>query len=323
MSITTADAPFNDPTDNVDLVIRTADKVDFFVLSALLSLRSPSSFFRRALQRNRHIEERDGFPVLEVKEDSDTFQTILLLCYPHTDPQIESIKKLVAVRIALEKYCMDYAIGRFEQVVITSTLIKEQALQLFVLAFRKGWRQLGEAAARSTLLIPLNQEVAIEELNDISALQYVILRDYHRKCSNAAQMNLKGPEILFWMDPKDAESLKFLDPHPPLPFGFFQQCENMVEVRMRGNNGRRRVQIHSWTSDYIRAVSQKLCETPHPEIALDEKIISRAVLSSGAQCRIDNWKNTAVSEIQALAKLLSEEIDRRISEVTLDIKWTK
>ncbi|SJL13590.1 uncharacterized protein ARMOST_17036 [Armillaria ostoyae] len=320
--ITTADAPFNDPADSVDLVIRTADNVDFFVLSGLLSLRSPSSFFRHVLQSNRHTEERDGFPVLEVKEDSDTFQTILLLCYPHVDPQIESIKKLVAVRIALEKYCMDYAIGRFEQVVIASTLIKEQALRLFVLAFRKGWRKLGEAAARNTLLIPLNQEVAIEELNDIPALQYVILRDYHRKCSDAAQTNLKDQEILFWVDPKDAESLKFLGPHRRRKVD--PGCEGMrSKARVRDASGERIVSIHSWTSDYVGAVSQKLRDTPHPEIAMDEKIVNRAILSSGVQCRIYNWEDIAASEIQTFAKLLSKEIDRRISEVPLDIKWTK
>lgn len=70
---TAANALFNDSTDDVDLVIRTADNVDFFVLSALLSLRSPSSFFRQVLLGNTNTEVRDGFPVLEVKENSDVF----------------------------------------------------------------------------------------------------------------------------------------------------------------------------------------------------------------------------------------------------------
>ncbi|PBK93678.1 hypothetical protein ARMGADRAFT_992322 [Armillaria gallica] len=319
--ITTAGAPFNDPTDSVDLVIRTADNVDFFVLSGLLSLRSPLSFFRHALQSNRHTEERDGFPVLEVKEDSDTFRTILLLCYPHENIQIESIEKLLAVGVALEKYCMDYAIGRFEQIVIASPLIRRQALRLFVLAFRKGWRKLGEAAAKKMLFIPLNKEVAIEELNDIPALQYVILRDYHRKCSDAAQVDPKSQDILFWINPKDAKSFKFLGRHPSDILRL--QCKDLVNVKMRGIDGDRRVDVHSWTCDYIREVSQKLRETPCPEMALDDKIISRAVFSSGEQCRIGNWKDIAVSEIQAFAQLLSKEIGRRINEVPLDIKWTK
>ncbi|KAK0224691.1 hypothetical protein EDD85DRAFT_959408 [Armillaria nabsnona] len=307
--ITTADAPFHDPADSVDLVIRTADNVDFFVLSGLLSLQSPSSFFPHVLQGNRYTEERDGF--------------ILLLCYPNGHPGcIKTIEDVSVIGDALEKYCMDYATERFENVVGASALIKDQALQLFILAIQKGWRNLGEAAAKNTLFVPLNKEVAIEELNDISALQYVMLRDYHRKCSDAAETNLKNEKILFlWIDPKDADSFKFLGPHPSEYYG--RKCQNMVEVTMRGDNGDRKVKIHGWTSDYIREVSQKLCETPRPEIAFDEKIISRAVLSSGAQCQIDDWKDIAVSEIQAFAKLLSEEIDRRISEIPLDIKWTK
>ncbi|KAK0466015.1 uncharacterized protein EV420DRAFT_806458 [Desarmillaria tabescens] len=309
--ITTADAPFNDPTDVVDLVIRTTDNVDFFVLSGLLSLRSPSSFFRHALQSNRHTEERDGFPVLRVVEDSTTFRYILLLCYPNDRPvEIKSVEDVVAVRVALEKYCMDYAIGRFEQTVIASSLIREHALRLFVLAFRKGWRKLGEAAAKNTLFIPLTEDVAIEELNDISAMQYVILRDYHRKCSDTARANLDYGKKLFWMEPEDAESLsssysyRFND-------GYYERT-----VRIRGTDGERTRLIDQWTLDYIRKVSQKLRETPHPEIATDENIINAVVLSSGND-------SIAIRKIQTLAKLLSKEIDRRISEVPLNIKWER
>ncbi|KAK0185116.1 hypothetical protein F5146DRAFT_1144322 [Armillaria mellea] len=206
---------------------------------------------------------------------------------------------------------MDYAIEWFERVVNTSALMRDQAIHLFILAIRRGKRNLDEAAARNILFVPLNKEVAIEELNEISALQYVMLRDYYRKCSDPAQTDLKTGEVLF----------QFLHPHPSDYYG--RQYKNMVEVKMRGNDGGRKVKIHSWTSDYIREVSQKLCETPRPEITLDAKIVSRAGLSSRAQCQIDNWKDIAVSEIQAFAKLLSEEFDRRISEVPLDIKWTK
>ncbi len=239
---------------------------------------------------------------------------------------------------ALEKYCMDYATERFENIVNASALIRDQALQLFILAIQKGWRNLGEAAAKNTLFVPLNKEVAIEELNDISALQYVMLRDYHRKCSDAAETNLKNEEVLFlWIDPKDADSFRFLGPHRSDYHS--RRCQNIVEVKMRGDNGDRKVKIHGWTFRlHSRGVAEAMRDAS-PGIALDEKIISRAVLSSGVQCQIDNWKDIAVSEIQAFGKVLSEEIDRRISEVSpavssllsltpvhevpLDIKWTK
>ncbi|KAK0234107.1 hypothetical protein IW262DRAFT_1452648 [Armillaria fumosa] len=129
-TMTIADAPFDDPTDSVDLVVRTSDNVDFYVLSGLLSLKSPSSFFRHVLKNRQHTEEKDGFPVLEVEEDSDTFRIIFLLCYPDVTPQIKSVGQIGAVKAALDKYCMDHAQEKFMQMVTASSLMKEQALQI-------------------------------------------------------------------------------------------------------------------------------------------------------------------------------------------------
>ncbi|PBK93667.1 hypothetical protein ARMGADRAFT_1030251 [Armillaria gallica] len=217
---TTADAPFNDPTDCVDLVIRTVDNVDFFVLSGLLSLKSPSSFFRQVLQGSHHTEERDGLPVLEVKEDSETFRLILLLCYPHAPPKIKSVVQLVAVGKALDKY------------------------------FANGWKELGEAAAKNTLNVPPDSEVELEDLRRTDALQYVRLRDY--------------PGV-------------------------------KTDVLLR----------------------------PCSEIALDDNIIFEAAMDSISECKPDGWTNIASGQISQFAKLLAGEIDRMISQVPLNIEWTK
>ncbi|KAK0479715.1 hypothetical protein IW261DRAFT_151067 [Armillaria novae-zelandiae] len=174
--MTTSDAPFNDPTDSVDLVIRTAANVDFFVLGGLLSLKSPSSFFRSVLA-NQHTEERDGLPVLDVKEDSETFRIILLLCYPYTPPEVKSVEQLITVGKALDKYYMDHAMQRFLQISNIPSLITEQPLRVFVQAITNGWKELGEAAAK--LYTPLDSELESEDLRCIDALQYVRLRDYH------------------------------------------------------------------------------------------------------------------------------------------------
>ncbi|KAK0479755.1 hypothetical protein IW261DRAFT_1419816 [Armillaria novae-zelandiae] len=223
--ITTADAPFHDPTDSVDLIIRTADNVASSSLvvcyCCILHRRSSATFYKAT-----------------VEELSTTFRVILLLCYPNDQPgSIKTTEDVSVIGDALERYCMDYTIERFERIMSTSALIRDQVLQLFVLGIRKGERNLGKAAAKNTLFVPLNKEES---------------------------------------------------------------------------EGR--------TFDYIREVLQKLCETPRPEITLNEKVISRAVMSSRVQCQIDHWKDIAESEIQVFAKLLSEEIDRRSSEATLDVK---
>ncbi|SJL13606.1 uncharacterized protein ARMOST_17052 [Armillaria ostoyae] len=312
---TTADAPFNDPTDCVDLVIRTVDNVDFFVLSGLLSLKSPSSFFRQVLQSGHHTEERDGFPILEVKEDGETFRIILLLCYPYAPPKIKSVEQLVAVGKALDKYCMDHAWKRFAQTVITSSLIKEQTLRIFAHAVVNGWRVLGEAAAKDALSIPLDDpEAELEDLNYINTLQYIRLRNYHRKCRQTAQDVLLKPKAAPWLEGKASELL----------------FPNYSTDRCRWCGGRLGCWLpspgfytHPWVTDYHTAVKAEMLRRPHPETVLDEAIIADAVTNSISQCPKEEWKKIAISQVRLWGNFLMEEIDKQISQAPLNIDWTK
>ncbi|KAK0434799.1 hypothetical protein EV421DRAFT_1909099 [Armillaria borealis] len=316
-TITIADAPFNDPADSVDLVIRTADNVEFFILSGLLSLKSPSSFFRHVLKSSQHTEERGGFPVLEVEEDSDTFRTILLLCYPDVDPQIKSVDQIVAVKKALDKYCMDHTLEKFIQTVTVSPLMKEEALRIFALALVNGWRVLGEAAAKSTFTIPLNDpEAELEDLCSINALQYVRLRNYHRKCRLAAE-DLLDPSLAPWLKGKETELLflhNWVTSKPMCRWcGKYLEYSHVV-----------RFHTHPWIDDYFAAVKTEMRRRPHPEFALDDVIIADAVTKSISQCYYhEEWKKIATSQVRLCGKLLKEEIDKRISQIPLNIDWTK
>ncbi|KAK0500994.1 hypothetical protein EDD18DRAFT_1101958 [Armillaria luteobubalina] len=312
--IITADAPFDDPTDSIDLVIRTADNIDFFVLSGLLSLKSPSSFFRYVLQANQHTEEKDGLPVLEVKEDGDTFRIILLLCYPYASPEIKSIKQLAEVGTALKKYCMDNALERFVQTVLASSLIREQPMQVFVHAVANGWRIVGEAAARHKLAIPLDTEAPFEDLKLIDAFQYASLREYHRLCNIAVQ-GIPIASIMPWLEGKES-ALFFLQTRPAC-----RMCGNYLPQSW--HIGEPIFMTHSWLGEYLAAVKGDLSGRPLPEIALGENIIARAAVKSISECNSAQWAPVAGSQIFQFARLVAEEIERLIAQVTLNIDWTK
>ncbi|KAK0185118.1 hypothetical protein F5146DRAFT_1144324 [Armillaria mellea] len=303
--ITTADAPFNDPTDSVDLVIRTADNVEFFILG--------------------HTEERDGLPVLEVTEDSDTFRTILLFCYPDVAPELKSVEQFQAVGVALEKYCMDRAMGRFIQAVLASSMISEQPLRVFALAVANGWKKIGEAAARNTLAVPLRQAISdVEELNIITARHLYRLQDYHARCGEAAQIQVRG-DMRPWLKGKTPD-IQFLQYESQCRW-----CSCYIDCVMLGDRPRKpggmhmHIYCHSWLGDtYFRLVNEKVLLEPRPHVALDDHIIDQAVLASTKQCnsrKHDEWISIAGSQIRLLGKILAEEIERRISEVALDIEW--
>ncbi|KAK0479719.1 hypothetical protein IW261DRAFT_1419801 [Armillaria novae-zelandiae] len=285
----------------------------------LLSLKSPSSFFRHVLKNSQHTEEKDGFPVLEVMEDSDTFCTILYLCYPDVAaPEIKSIDQIKAVKAALDKYCMDRAQEKFTQAVIASSLMKEQALRMFAHAIANGWRVLGEAAAKSTLAIPLEDpEVELEDLNYINTLQYVRLRNYHRKCRLAVQVVFSNPRAVPWLEGKESELLFVHDPSR----NQCQWCGAVLEYDYSDSSPR--CYTHRWFPDYVDRVKAEVLRRPCSEIALDDVIIAHAVSRSVYNCSNEEWKKIAASQVRLGGKYLMEKIDRQISQVPLNIDWTK
>ncbi|SJL13604.1 uncharacterized protein ARMOST_17050 [Armillaria ostoyae] len=312
-SITRADALFNDASDFADLVIRTADNVDFFVHKVLLSLKSPSSFFRHVLESSHHTEEKDGLPVLEVKEDSRMFRTVLLLCYPYDVPEIKTIEECFAVGVVLDKYCLDNGFERFIQAMLASPLMKQNALRIFGFAAAHGWKDLGEAAARNTLHMALDQEVEFDGLDSITAMQYLRLRDYRKRCGKAAQFESDPTlgEKMTWIAGKTSELL-FL--RSDLEEQTCRWCGKSLSCWM--TTGDRIFRTHLWLADYVNTVKAEVLRQPESETALDENIIAQAVVKSISQCGHEEWTKIAASQIHQYATLLADEIERLIAQVS-------
>lgn len=318
-AISIADPPFNDPSNFADLVIRTADNVDFFVVKVLLSLKSPSSFFRNVLEASHHTEERDGLPVLEVKEDSSTFRTVLFFCYPYSIPKITTVGQFMKVGMVLDKYCIDNAFERFVRAVLASSMIKEQSLQVFSVAAANGWKKLGEKAARNSLAVPLEPEVEHEEFKYMNALQYLRLRAYRRNCTKAVQgMNVRGTSKftgILWLErysePLLQQGLLIRSYGRPVACPWCQQegpC--LIETKPRTVYS-----VHGWLDDYLDLVCTQVSQRPWPDIALDEGIIQNAIVESIAECRDQEWAKVAAHHVRLLGKMLAQEIERRISEI--------
>ncbi|KAK0479754.1 hypothetical protein IW261DRAFT_1564409 [Armillaria novae-zelandiae] len=70
-------------------------------------------------------------------------------------------------------------------------------------------------------------------------------------------------------------------------------------------------------------VNRKLLLEPRPQIALDDDIIGLAIHASIQECSTGSWALAAYSQIRRLGEIVAKEIDRRISEVPLDIEWKK
>ncbi|TFY77684.1 hypothetical protein EWM64_g6328 [Hericium alpestre] len=107
-----ADEPFNDTT--ADVILRTSDKVDFYVYKNILSLASP--FFKDmfCLPQSKPASDPsvgDGtmasHPIIDVSEDARTMNLALRFCYPMRKPTMTELKDVGPVLLAACKYDMD------------------------------------------------------------------------------------------------------------------------------------------------------------------------------------------------------------------------
>lgn len=216
------------------------------------------------------------------------------------------------VGAALDKYCMDQAMERFIAAVLASSVIKKQPLRVFALAVTNRWKQVGEAAARNTLDRVISD---VEELKEISARYLYRLKDYHVRCRDAAQIQAGILPPLPWLGGQTS-GLQFLH-HDNVNCRW---CNGRITFVACGEDVG--LYSHTWLTDtYFRLVNAKVLSSPLPQAALDDDIIDQAVLASTRQCRRDQWSEIADSQIRRLGKLVAEEINRRISEVPLDIEW--
>ncbi len=151
---------------------------------------------------------------------------------------------------------------RFVQIVITSSLIKEQALPIFARAVANGWKELGEAAAKNTLNVPLDSEVELEDLRWIDALQYVRLRDYHRRCGKAALTAMSGKQIRMpWLKGHVSELLFLRSDSAHCRLCGRQKRDIKVDQTL--------YYTHSWFFRYLATVKTDVLLRPCSEIALD------------------------------------------------------
>ncbi|KAK0185113.1 hypothetical protein F5146DRAFT_1144319 [Armillaria mellea] len=74
---------------------------------------------------------------------------------------------------------------------------------------------------------------------------------------------------------------------------------------------------------YHKQFKKTMLVDPRPQVAFDDGIIRRAILASIKECNNDSWIRDASSQVHELAQLVAAEIEKRISEVPLEIEWTK
>ncbi|KAI0704129.1 hypothetical protein C8Q76DRAFT_801880 [Earliella scabrosa] len=176
-----SDCLASSPFDRVgaDIVLRTADGVDFRVYSHVLVLAS--SFFDAMLslpQPESQSEQAAGRPIITVTEDSKTIETLLRICYP-IDKE-ETSRSLTEIEQALKaaiKYDMALPLTVLRKALIAAA--PDAPKQAWATACRTGLEDAARHAA--TLMLPYQPlNLTPDDIEGVTAAEYYRVREFHR-----------------------------------------------------------------------------------------------------------------------------------------------
>ena len=190
------DVPPNDlecfrSSSTTDLILRSSDSIDFFVIGALVRLISP--IFDEMFPLKEH-ESKDGLPVIPVQESSKVLLPLLRVVYHDMDDLDTQDWELYRdICLAMRRYKMTSIERKLRKQVEKSSLTIDQPLRIYILAAMLGWREVQKAAAFNTLLQPLSEMTYISELSLVTGADLYRLVRFKLKCGDKACEALEAP----------------------------------------------------------------------------------------------------------------------------------
>ena len=167
-----------------DLILRSSDSIDFFVIGALVRLVSP--IFDEMFPLKEH-GSKDGLPVIPVQESSKVLLPLLRVVYHDMDDlDTQDWELYQEIFLTIRKYKMTSIERKLRKQVETSSLILSQPLRIYILATMLGWKEVRKAAALNTLLQSLSEMSYISELSLVTGADLYRLVRFRFKCGDEA-----------------------------------------------------------------------------------------------------------------------------------------
>ncbi|PFH50224.1 hypothetical protein AMATHDRAFT_61409 [Amanita thiersii Skay4041] len=175
--IAEAEEPFNSSA-SADIVIRSCDSVEFFIMKSQLCFVSPVFNSLLLVEGNKANETGapthvSGLPVLSVPEDSKTLRHVFMMMYHlyvESQPQITP-ELLINAGMAMRKYKIMRLDTLLQKQMSDSGLMKEAPYRAYAIAIALGWNSVAKAAAINTLHKPPKKMPDVNEMGMITGSQ--------------------------------------------------------------------------------------------------------------------------------------------------------
>ncbi|KAA1476993.1 hypothetical protein DENSPDRAFT_564742 [Dentipellis sp. KUC8613] len=298
-----AGTPFDSQRPGVDIILRSSDRVDFYMHKFVLSLASP--IFESTFIIPQPQTADDGPPVVDLPEDSPTLESILRLCNPVPPPTFTRIADIRRVWEAALKYEMDGV--RAGVLVFLDSFLDKDPLGVFALGCRANREDLCQAAATRLLHHSL-RSIQSDELRYLSAYSYSKLAEWHARCCDAAaEVTTKR----YWFASNGVLSL----------WEARCQCTNCWLPDHTPSQNRWYACQFVW--DYLRRAQGILESSPRSAAITSEDVIGSSdiwypctcsSITCGTRYRHYEW------ERRTIPMILGQNVDRAVSEVRVAVK---
>ncbi|KAF8630159.1 hypothetical protein AX15_003107 [Amanita polypyramis BW_CC] len=176
-----APEPF-DSSANGNVIFRSSDSVDFFVIEGLIRLVSP--YFDEMFSSQKH-DEINGRPIIRISEDSRVLHGLLCMIYPYGDEPVTGDYYLCKqVLRAARKYKISIVEKKLRK--LATVLVDKEPLRMYAIATSLGWDEVAKMAALNTLSQPFQDMKFVEEMDEITGADLFTLMRYRFTCAEEA-----------------------------------------------------------------------------------------------------------------------------------------
>lgn len=190
---------------DADVILRSADRVDFPMLKS--DLARSSLVFRGmfALPLLRGAAHADGLPVVDLPESSACLRALLAFCRLGPQPPLDECSVAVLVLEGAKKYEVSWAYAAACRAM--ERFVEMEPVRTYCVACRYGLPGLAAACARACLRPGIRSTLTTtaEEVAWISSEQLRRLLLYVEECGKALQTHIEGRQWVQTAFPKAAD----------------------------------------------------------------------------------------------------------------------
>jgi len=309
--VSKAGAPFD--KEKADVVLRSADGIDFHIFKAYLLIVSDvfgHMFLSPQPEPGNEEEElANGLRVVPVYDHSHVLRVLLCYCGSYWDRSIDLWTGLRSVLIDVQNLAMKYKMITVARDVYRDRirLGRKPPSSHMLDVIRRQVKQNADMYSAATNIFICSEEAAeMVDLGIVNQAQLDSLVRYRDKCC-ARAVGVASPENnhFTWMSPEYNWFTTDID----IDIEHDRNCSKGGSIYIANVSGKSRTRY--WWREYMYEAARRLAKRPWGATVTSEDFFDQA-LGRGSRCRV--CKEGLDCDFRQFTELFAREIDKAVSE---------